>query len=139
MTSSKPPISVDDIDRAPSTLPPPDQPAEVQDELHKYKTAFNEVSERNFALLEENSKLKRSLATSQILDSLLKPYADRTFIFMCIYCGVVAALLIASGFKSSGFELEDGVLKVLTGTTGVTVIGLVGMVLTGIFVGARKQ
>lgn len=31
-----------------------------------------------------------------------------------------------------GFPLEDGVLKVLTGSTGVTVLGLVGMVLTGI-------
>ena len=57
---------------------------------------------------------------------------------MCIYCGAVALILIASGWKIGGFDLPPAVLTVLTGTTAVTVIGLVGMVLTGIFVGARK-
>ncbi|MGY8660935.1 hypothetical protein Q3C01_01035 [Bradyrhizobium sp. UFLA05-109] len=83
--------------------------------------------------------LRRSNNTHEILDSLLRPYANRSFIFMCGYCSIVALLIIACGFKLGGFELPGSVLEVLAGSTAVTVIGLVGMVLTGIFVGARKH
>jgi hypothetical protein len=139
VTENKPPITVQDIDRAPSTLPAPTLPAAIQDELQKYKLAFVKVSEEKVCLLEENACLKRSVETSKILDGLLTPYANRSFIFMCCYCGVVAFLIVASGWKLGGFDLPSGVLQVLTGSTAVTVIGLVGMVLTGIFVGARKH
>jgi hypothetical protein len=57
---------------------------------------------------------------------------------MCCYSGIVALLLIASGWNIFGFDLPAAVLVALAGSTAVTVIGLVGMVLTGIFVGARK-
>jgi hypothetical protein len=133
---NKSPISVEDIDAAPSSLPAP-APApnwEFTDLLKEFARVTSEKS----SLEDENFRLKRALSSKEKLDNLITPYANRTFIFMCIYCAVVAILLILSGWKSSGFQLEDGVLKVLTGSTGVTVLGLVGMVLTGIFVGARK-
>ena len=137
MADNKPPISVDDIDSAPSSLP---NPASVPDwEFTELLQAFARVTSEKATIEDENFRLKRALTSKEKLDELITPYANRTFIFMCIYCAVVALLLIASGIKSSGFQLEDGVLKVLTGSTGVTVLGLVGMVLTGIFVGARKH
>lgn len=39
----------------------------------------------------------------------------------------------------SKVELDPEVLKFLVGSTAATVLGLVGMVLTGIFVGARRH
>jgi hypothetical protein len=131
------PISVDDIDGAPSSLPAP-APTMSPKEIEELRDSFNRVTSEKADLEDDNFRLKRALASKERLDSLIAPYANRSFWFMCVYCAVVAGLLIASGIKSSGFQLEDGVLKVLTGSTGVTVIGLVGMVLTGIFVGARK-
>ena len=93
VTENKPPITVHDIDTAPfQTLPAPTLPAAIQDELQKYKLAFVKVSEEKVCLLAENLCLKRSIETSRILDGLLTPYANRSFIFMCCYCGVVAFL-----------------------------------------------
>lgn len=48
-------------------------------------------------------------------------------------------MLLMHGCQFSGFKLPDDVLKFLVGSTATTVIGLVGMVLTGIFVGARRH
>lgn len=58
---------------------------------------------------------------------------------MCSYCGVVALALFMSGFNCFPRPISDEVMKVLVGSTAVTVIGLVGMVLTGVFAGARKN
>jgi len=51
---------------------------------------------------------------------------------------LTAAALIAHGLGLY-FKLPEGVLQLLVGSTAVTVIGLVGMVLTGVFVGARGK
>lgn len=134
--NDKPPISLDDLDRAPSALPADTAPVRI--DFDQLLTRFSEVANEKIALEEEIFRLKQSVATSQILDELIKPYALRAFSFMCAYCGIVAVILFISGFKLAGFQLETGVLEVLAGSTAVTVIGLVGMVLTGIFVGARR-
>ena len=55
---------------------------------------------------------------------------------MCSYCAYVGTILVA---QLAGYKLPDAVLEVLVGSTAVTVIGLVGMVLTGIVVGARHR
>ena len=58
---------------------------------------------------------------------------------MCVYCGFAGIVLLLSGFQLLGFSIPEGVQQLLIGTTATTVIGLVGMVLTGVFVGARKR
>lgn len=73
-----------------------------------------------------------------MLDELIKPYATRAFIFMCAYCAFVAATLVFHGFRWC-FALPESVLQLLVGSTAVTVIGLVGMVLTGVFIGAGRK
>ena len=135
---SEPKVSLEDLDRAPSSLPgadgalPPAEVAELSD-------SFTRVSDEAFKLREENSRLRQKLSTATILDGLITPYATKAFSFMCIYCGFVALVLIASGFAIGGFKLPESVLGFLVGSTAITVIGLVGMVLTGIFVGARRH
>ena len=58
---------------------------------------------------------------------------------MVYYCLFAGEVLVVDGVHLRGFDLPKEVLQVLVGSTAATVIGLVGMVLTGVFVGARKS
>jgi hypothetical protein len=57
---------------------------------------------------------------------------------MFCYSAAVGVILLMNSFGCFVNVLDAEVLKFLVGSTAVTVIGLVGMVLTGIFIGARK-
>lgn len=138
MQPGDPPFSVGDIDRAPASLPGPPH-VDWEEKYHKLKTRFDQVGDETFQLKEELSQLKAQTSTRATLDGLIIPYASRTFWFMCVYCGGVGLMLMLSGFQDLGFRLSDPVLQLLVGSTAVTVIGLVGMVLTGVFVGARSR
>jgi hypothetical protein len=131
----EPKVSLDDIDTAPVTLSTP----RVESSSLTYAelwVKFTEVSEKKIELLAEVQSLRRINAANQILDKLIEPYALRTYVFMCSYCGFVGVTLV---FGLCGHLLPTSVLQILVGSTAVTVIGLVGMVLTGIFVGARQR
>ncbi|MBC6438062.1 MAG: hypothetical protein GDA52_07970 [Rhodobacteraceae bacterium] len=132
MQDDKPPgegdkITLDDLDIAPSGAdlgggPPQDYPLAAA-----RGSASNSLRDQTHA------------ETTRTLNDLIKPFAEKAFWFMCAYCGAVFALLLLHGFGVVlGFSLPDSALDLLVGSTAVTVIGLVGMVLTGIFVGARR-
>lgn len=130
-------VTVDDIDRAPSNLPVPDGHVSRED-YNTFLNRFSDLSEKHIKRLEENAELKKQINTSIILDRLIKPFAVATFMVVCLYCLCVAATLVVHGLDYVRRPLSDTVLQTLVGSTAVTVIGLMGMVLTGIFVGARK-
>lgn len=128
------------MDAAVSTLPIEiDPPAKIEfEQLLKDRQS---LADDNTQLQNELMELKTKLSTKQELDALIKPYAGKAYWFMCAYCGTVALILVLAGFTDifgNSFKLADSVLEFLVGSTATTVIGLVGMVLTGIFVGARK-
>ncbi len=134
------PLTVDDIEAAalkqPIEVTPPAKI--IIDQALKER---QDLADDNTQLQDELMELKSKLATKQELDALIKPYAGKAYWFMCAYCGTVAIILLLAGFKDVNgipFTLSDSVLEFLVGSTATTVIGLVGMVLTGIFVGARK-
>jgi hypothetical protein len=131
------PITVDDIDSA------PDDTKAVQGDtvvtVEDLRSALARVGEEKDAIQAELDQTKKRVRTIEILDELIEPYAKKAFAFMCIYCGVVALLLVLHGFTGCPFELPEAALNFLVGSTATTVIGLVGMVLTGIFVGARRS
>lgn len=134
------PLTVDDIEAAPLKQPIEVSPPAkiIIDQALKDR---QDLADDNTQLQNELMELKSKLATKQELDALIKPYAGKAYWFMCAYCGTVALILVMAGFKDiSGttFILADSVLEFLVGSTATTVIGLVGMVLTGIFVGARR-
>lgn len=132
----KPPakVTVEDIDNAPLSS----SPAEGAD-IAQLRDAFTRVSEEKAQLQADYDKLEKRVRTVEILDKLIEPYAFKTFWFMVGYCAFVALALCAHGWHLGKFELPSSVLDFLVGSTAVTVIGLVGMVLTGIFVGARRR
>ncbi|MEQ1900260.1 MAG: hypothetical protein ABL866_05960 [Devosia sp.] len=130
----KPPVTVEDIDSAPVSTGAPET-----GKIAELREAFTRVSEEKAQLQVELDALAKKVRTLEILDDLIEPYAKRAFAFMCCYCGAVGIILLLHGFRHRWFFLPESVLDFLVGSTAVTVIGLVGMVLTGIFVGARPK
>lgn len=133
-----PPVSLSDLDAAPVNLGTPPQ-STGPEKPEEFIAKFTAVADENFELKTEIDALRKQVRTAQILDSLIKPYARATFAFMCSYCGFVGVLLLLSGWAPLRFSLPKEVMTVMVGSTAATVIGLVGMVLTGIFVGARRS
>ena len=133
--AEQPKISVEDMDNALDHLVPEESTSE------QTRTVFDRLSDvalENFQLKQTVAELEQKLRTNDILDGLIEPYAGRAFNFMCVFSGFVGSVLLLDSFNISGFEMDPTVQAYLVGSTAVTVIGLVGMVLTGVFVGARK-
>ncbi|MDC1438299.1 hypothetical protein N8208_05375 [Planktomarina temperata] len=133
--AEQPKISVEDMDNALDHLVPEESTSE------QTRTVFDRLSDvglENFQLKQTVAELEQKLRTKDILDGLIEPYAGRAFNFMCVYSGFVGSVLLLDSFNISGFEMDPTVQAYLVGSTAVTVIGLVGMVLTGVIVGARK-
>lgn len=135
--ASQPPITLDDLDNAPddAVVGAGDTLVSIDD----YRNRLAIVGNERDALQAELEKVQKRVRTIEILDDLIEPMAKRSFGFMCVYCGVVGALVALHGFGVCDFKLPVSVLQFLVGSTATTVIGLVGMVLTGIFVGARRN
>lgn len=129
-------VTLNDLDNAPDSAAVVAGDTLVSEEDYRKRLAI--VGNERDALQAELEKVQRRVRTVEILDQLIEPMAKRSFAFMCAYCGVVGAFVAAHGFGLWGFALPESVLQFLVGSTATTVIGLVGMVLTGIFVGARN-
>jgi hypothetical protein len=131
------PVSLADIDSAPDDAAPAAGDTLVS--IDDYRKALARVGGEKDAIQAELEKLQKRIRTIEILDELIEPMAVRSFTFMCIYCGIVGEMVLFHGFTLFGFKLPESVLNFLVGSTATTVIGLVGMVLTGVFVGARRN
>ncbi len=67
-----PPITVEDIDKAPITLPQ-DSSADWQERYNLLSDKFSEVADENFYLKEQNYQLRSKGKTDGILDKLIVP------------------------------------------------------------------
>jgi hypothetical protein len=131
-----PEINLADIDTAPPTAERSPSDATVTERA--LLSEFARVTEENSQLKQDLEALQKKARTAEILDDLIEPYAAKAYWFMCAYSGVIGLMLLMNAFGCFRNPISSDVLQVLVGSTAVTVIGLVGMVLTGIFVGARK-
>ena len=129
--------TIDDIKNAPDDAALTARDWNVTED--EYRRALSRMGAEKDELLAELEATQKRVRTIEILDKLIEPMAHRSFWFMCAYAGVVALLLALHGFTGVAFKLPDSVLEFLVGSTAATVIGLVGMVLTGVFVGARGK
>lgn len=135
VTDGKPKLS--DIDKAPENLPANLKPAAVNLGQEDWQSRFSKLSNDNFELKAENHRLNQRLETKTAIESLMEPYANKVFWFLCGYCFFAFVLLCLSGSKWLGFGLSDVVLSIVTGSTAVSAIGLVGLVIRGIFKSAE--
>ena len=141
MDKEAPRITVDDIDRAPTKLPVSSDKTYSSEQYDELLNRVGELGDENENLKELNRSLKIKKEAAEELNKLIGPYANKAYFYMCAYSVAVGFMVFASGadfWLFSSFDLDTSVLEFLVGSTAVTVIGLVGMVLTGIFVGARK-
>lgn len=134
--NDKPEITVSDIDNSADVIPA--NKSDVPVNFEQLNAAFIRVVEENEALKGKNDELAKKVKTTEILDNLMKPSANKAFWYMFIYSGSVGLILLMNAFGCFANPMEPEVLKYLVGSTAATVIGLVGMVLTGVFLGARK-
>ena len=141
MSDQKPKITLSDIDSAPTKLPSAAEQTYSAQQFDDLLNRVRELADENDELRETNKQLRIRKEAAEELNKLIGPYAAKAYYFMCGYSTIVASFLFLSGANFWGldkFNLANGVLEFLVGSTAVTVIGLVGMVLTGVFVGARK-
>lgn len=132
-------VTLDDAKNAPFSLSPPAlSEVEITSRYFELSERLHRVADENFSLKEENSRLRREKATSEKLDELIKPFSANAFRFMCTYGVVVGAALFLNSFGFFINPISDGVMQFLVGSTAATVISLVGMVLTGVFVSRPK-
>lgn len=97
------------------------------------KARFDQLADENFRLKADVAKLEQQLGTKTAVDAILAPYARMVFGYLCAYTALSFAALILSGLRFHGFNLDAFVLKIVVGSTAVSAIGLVGLVIRGIF------
>lgn len=97
---------------------------------------YNQLGELSDALAESEAEIER-LKGAQNVESvkakLLEPYVKGVFRFVVGYCATVGALLLLAGFSFYGFALPETILGIIAGSTAVSVIGLIGLVISGLF------
>ena len=87
---------------------------------------------------EIDKKADESLASEKLEDSkstrrLRETYAKKVYYYLIAYSLCAYALILAHGFKLWGFQIDSSVIGIVVGSTAVSAIGLVGIVVRGLF------
>jgi hypothetical protein len=100
------------------------------------------IGQLSSELEKANAELERVTAKRTVDDvraQMLEEYSNKVFYFVAAYCFSVGAMLVMAGFtEKTGFKLSDTILSIIAGSTAVSVIGLIGMVVSGLFGGAAR-
>lgn len=96
---------------------------------------FTGKEESDSAILEEQTSINEQDKKDRVQDrSERKRYAFRTFLFLCVFTGVILSVVIADGFsKIIPFSLSDNVLMILIGTSFASVISIFAFVMKYLF------
>ena len=102
----------------------------------------NELSKMQSRLQESNAEGERLkaelLSADQVKAKMMEQYANKVFHFVCWYCIGVAVILLTNRI-ALGTPLSETVLAIIAGSTAVSVIGLIGIVVGGLFgIGQRR-
>jgi len=126
-------VPLDAIGQAP--IRPPDALDYNLEASAFYSDLVARLQVENADLRARVEKAEGQLTTEQVRARMMEPWADKVFVFVSIYCGALLVLVLLAGFKVCDFNLSDTVLAVLAGSTAVSVIGLIGIVASGLFGG----
>jgi hypothetical protein len=118
------------IDEAPLSLP---VVPEAGDEERYFEMASTLAAELDSARA-ELSQLKAKKTIDDVRAGMLEGYSNKVFWFVAVYCSVVGIFLALAGWgHATDFSLSDTILSIIAGSTAVSVIGLIGMVISGLF------
>ncbi len=135
--TDQPPLNPADIDTAPPVLTEVNG-ALPADEVEIWREKFIDLSSRYEALEITFDTYRRREKAGDILNTLIVPYSDNIFKFMVFYSVFVGCVLLMNSGGRFPNPISDTVMSFLVGSTATTVLGLVGMIVGGIFTGARK-
>ena len=136
-----------DIETAEDNLPASQRVDHQSQTETRLRRDLARISEEKEEIRLELQEVRLKLQTKEFIQSLAKPYASKVYWFMATYCTVAGIMLFLDGFnfsfaigaKDFTFDLETSILQVLVGSTAVSVIGLVGLVVKGVFDGIGKS
>lgn len=119
-------------------------PIEVElgddDASNALEAAYEEIGYLTDELAQTRAELARveeQRTIEQVKAELIKPYANKVFWFVVAYCTTVGLFLYADGRMDNGFDLAESTIGIIAGSTAVSVIGLIGMVISGLFGGSK--
>jgi hypothetical protein len=106
------------------------------DKSDSLEAAYEEIGYLSDELAQtraELQSLREKKTVDQVRAELIKPYTNKVFWFVVFYCVAVGCLLVADGIETNNFSLKESTIGIIAGSTAVSVIGLIGMVITGLF------
>jgi hypothetical protein len=131
-TSDSPPQpDFDAISNAPYEAP--------QDGVVLVEQQFYEVLAENSRLRYENEKLEAEISrlegrvdATEEKAKLIRPFSWWVFGFASVYCLIIFGLIALDGVVE-GVTIDRTVLSIMAGTTAASMLGLVSVILTGLF------
>jgi len=106
--------------------------------LSEIQSALALLSE-NVEHLEAEARIKNAEADGKLADNVLrKEMADRTYIFMVFWCLFIGSLMTGYVIAWEGKPPTEFMLGLL-GTCTISIIGLVGFVVSGLFKAPTKK
>lgn len=120
---------------------------QLEREVISLRRSLSSVSEKLAEATAERDALRSEIQMEQFLQSMTSRYSTRVYWFMACYCMFAGAILIFDGFNfaipnlwiSRRFDVETSVMEILVGSTAVSVVGLTGLVVKGLFDGVRRK
>jgi hypothetical protein len=120
------------------------KPAEVilavENDDSELEAAYLQIGELADALGRASADLAAERGRSdveKVKAKLLEPYVNKVFNFVAVYCATVAIFIFMSALQHPGFKLPESILAIIAGSTAVSVIGLIGLVISGLFGGKK--
>lgn len=99
-----------------------------------YLDIIGELSSELETAKAELERVTAKRTVDEVRAQMIEGYSNKVFNFVAAYCLSVGAMLLMAGFTDkTGFKLSDTILSIIAGSTAVSVIGLIGMVVSGLF------
>lgn len=103
----------------------------MESRIKELRSLGNDFPKESMEKLDKQDVEIKNEGDKQDID-MRREYADKTYLFVCIYmCFVFFLIFLAC--SPSTFKMSDNVLMVLLGTTTANVIGLFAIVMNYLF------
>lgn len=109
------------------------QKAKIFSESKKNTDKDTEASKHNPKLIDQIIKRDNSNL------ELREKYANRVYIFVCIWSTFIGLLILFQGFNWFNFKISNKILLTLLGTTFVEVIGLFVIIMSDLFPNGKHK
>ena len=96
-------------------------------------TDINDLRNKNSQLQDEYDRLQKEITVESQKARLIIPYANKVFYFCSAYSIAAFVIICLHGSSQVHFKLHESTLNYVAGTNLASVIGLLAIILTGIY------